>query len=93
MTEDTRRALEIIKPLADELQLSVKANDKFLYVEDIIIGISCNSTWATIMEFIGYVILTKYSEKFRRLDLKPQTRENIKRYWFTREQLEKMGEL
>lgn len=92
MSNDTERALEIIKPMADVLGgLIVKADDDFLYIEDIAIGISCNSTWATLMEFIGYVVATKYSDKFRRIDLKPKQLEQIKRYWFTRDLLAKMN--
>ena len=91
MSKDTQKAMEIIEPMADVIGLSVKADDKFLYVEDIAIGISCNSTWATLMEFIGYVLETKYDGKFRPLDLTPMQTKQIKRYWFTKDQLKKIG--
>ena len=91
MKEDTRRALEAIKPLANELKIAVDADNKFLYLDDIAIGIDCNSTWATIMEFIGYVIVKKYTRRFRNVWFDGEQEEKIKSYWFTKDQLRKMG--
>lgn len=56
MTEDTARALEIIKPLANELNIRVRADGRYLFCNGQAIGIMYNSTHATIMEFIGYLI-------------------------------------
>ena len=55
MTQYTKRAIEIITPIANELNLKVSASDRFLKVsrhneDDVYIGISCNSTYATLME-------------------------------------------
>ncbi len=80
MTNDTRRALEIIKPIADELCISVKADDRLLYVDGVGIGISCNSTWATLWEFIGYLTIM-YDYKFRQIRLTDKQLTAIKRYW------------
>ena len=84
MTNDTRRALEIIKPIADELCISVKADDRFLYVDNVGIGISGNSTWATLWEFIGYLTI-KYDNKFRQIKLTDKQLAAIKRYWADKE--------
>ena len=55
MTEDTRRALQIIEPIMQELGVEVETTDKpcCLYLDGQAIGISCNSTYATVMEAIG----------------------------------------
>lgn len=90
MTEDTKRALEIIKPIADELKLDVRADDKMLYVGDIGIGISMNSTYATIMEFVGYLYLNHYTKRFRGIKVDADTDELITRYWVNDKLLEKL---
>lgn len=91
MSTNTQRALEIIKPMANELKMAVDADDKFLYLDDIAIGISYNSTWATLMEFIGYVMVREYTQRFRGVWFADRQEEKIKRYWFTKDQLRKMG--
>lgn len=60
MTEDTKRAIEAIDPIAKELKIKVTADDSFLYCNGQAIGIGCNSAYATIKEFIGYVFATVY---------------------------------
>ena len=90
MSKDTERALEIIKPIADELNIEISADDKILYVNDMGIGISCNSTYATVMEFIGYLIAVKYDPKFRLVGLTDKQRGQIKRYWLSSAQLSKL---
>ena len=59
MTEDTRRALEIIKPIADELGITVSADENWLFCEyhGMLqpIAITFNSTYATLKMFIGYL--------------------------------------
>ena len=92
MTDDTKRALEIINPIAEALGMrEVTADNKFLYADGANIGISGNSTYATVMEFIG-VCAIRYCHKFRELNLTMKQLEAIKRYWFTPEQLERIGE-
>ena len=90
MTEDTKRALEVIAPLAKELHIQVDADNSFLYCNGQAIGIGCNSAYATIKEFIGYVFATVYKHDVfdmhgENIPLKVMQR--VKSYWFTDDQL------
>lgn len=90
MTEDTKRALEVIAPMAKELHIKVSADNSFLYCNGQAIGIGCNSAYATIKEFIGYVFATVYKHDVfdmhgENIPLKVMQR--VKSYWFTDEQL------
>ncbi len=92
MTPDTERALEIIRPIAYELNISVSADDKRLYIDDpyegeMAIGISYNSTHATLMEFIGVLVLRHARD--RQWELTPKQEERIKRYWISMDALRK----
>ena len=82
MTEDTKRALEFIKPIADELKIKVSADDDILYIDNIGVAIGCNSTYATLMEFIGYLTL-KYNSKFRFIYLSQEQIDSIKTYYYS----------
>lgn len=62
MTEDTKKALEIVKPIADFLHIEIHADNNFLFCNGQAIGITYNSTYATVYEFIGYLI-DKYCDK------------------------------
>lgn len=93
MTPDTERALKIIEPIAKALNISVSADNKFLYIDDpyegeTAIGISCNSAYATIMEFIG--VLTLRHARDRRWEVSKKQQETIKRYWISMDAVEKM---
>lgn len=91
MTKDTEKALEIIKPMAKELRITVTADDSFLYCNGQAIGIGCNSAYATIKEFIGYVFATVYKHDVFDMhgDKIPQkVLDRVKGYWFTEEQLQ-----
>lgn len=92
MTNDTIRALEIIAPMAHELHIEVSADDRFLYCNGQAIGIAANSTFSTLMEFIGYIMVKTYAKDFRVCDPIPPKyrREVIQRYWFSPEQLKKL---
>lgn len=90
MTEDTKRALEIIQPIANEFNIKVSADDRVLYLNDIGIGISCNSTWATLNEFIGYLIVTRYNNRFRNIGLSTEQLDTIKAYWINSQLLKKL---
>lgn len=84
MTDDTRLALEIVRPMAKEFGIAVDADEKLLYVKDpymgdIEIGISCNSTYATLKEFIG-VMIYRY-DRDRDLGLSKKQDDIIRRYW------------
>lgn len=95
MTQDTEKALEIIEPMAKALNIEVSADNRFLYCNDQAIGISANSTFATLMEFIGYVMVTVYQKDFRMCDKLPRKyeREVIRRYWFSREQMKVFNQM
>ena len=91
MTNDTKRALDIIKPMAKELGICVNADEKFLYIDGQAIGISMNSTYATLMEFIGYMII-EYDREHRNLDLGCYQLNKIRRYWHSAEQVRQIME-
>ena len=95
MTEDTKRALKAITPMAEQLGIRVTADDKFLYCNGQAIGIGCNSAYATIKEFIGYVFVTVYKKDVFDLHgeaLPAKVLNRIKEFWFTKQQLEKFRE-
>ena len=86
MTDDTRRALEASAPLAKELTVTVSADHNFLYCNGQAIGIGCNSTFATLMEFIGYLMVKVYAKdllQLRGVKLTSEFVSVIKRYWYT----------
>ena len=95
MTPDTERAIKIIEPIAKELNIKVSADDKRLYVDDpyfgeTAIGISGNSTYATLMEFIGVLVMRHAMDRYWELSKKQQ--ETIKRYWISMDALRKAVE-
>lgn len=95
MTSDTKRALEIITPMAKALNIKVTADDSFLYCNGQAIGIGCNSTYATIKEFIGYVFATVYKHDVFDMHgeaLPAKVLNRVREYWFTREKLDKFRE-
>jgi len=91
MTRDTERAIEIIEPLAKELNIRVRADDNYLYLNGQAIGIACNSTYATIMEFIGYLIFLWAKDKCEAVPRSMSQR--IKRYWYSDEQVEQFRKM
>ena len=85
MTKDTERALEIIKPIAEMVGVEVKADDNLLYINnDGGIGIAFNSTKATVLEFIGWLIIY-YDSHFRDLELSDKQLDRIKMFWYSQE--------
>ena len=80
MTDDTKRALEAIAPIARELHIDVEADDKFLYCDGQAIGISSNSTSATILEFVAYVMVQRYAKDFN-TSIPDSFKKRLKRYW------------
>ena len=93
MTPDTKRAINAIKPLCDALRIEIEADNKRLYMDGQAIGISSNSTWATLMEAIGYIFLECYEREFRKGTIdQRRIKDNIKRYWLTEDQV-KVGKL
>ena len=91
-TEDTKRALAVIKPLADQIGISVSADDWLLYCNGQAIGIDCNSTYATIKEFIGYAVwfLDKTDTTYR-LNIPSAVKKRIQRYWLSPDVLNRMS--
>lgn len=92
MTEDTKRAIEAIEPIAKELNIKVSADESFLYCNGQAIGIGCNSTYATIKEFIGYVFATVYKHDVFDMHgeaLPAKVLNRVREYWFTKAQLQK----
>ena len=94
MTNDTKRALEIIEPMAKELNIEVSADDRLLYCNGQAIGISCNSTYATINEFLGFAFLRMCEREYRfreSIEEAQMLQEDIRRYWVSDAVLKKMG--
>ena len=85
MTEDTKKALEIIKPIAELYGIWIDADNKYLYANSKMIGISCNSTWATVNEFVGFLAL-EYDSRFRELNLTEEQKNRIQRFWKRKEE-------
>ena len=86
MTEDTARALEVIRPLADELGVKIDADKSHLYIENTMIGIYANSTYATVMEALGYIFITQYPA-FRRMkrETLDDLRDTVNWCWFKKD--------
>lgn len=89
MTEDTRRAIQIIQPICDALGIEVDADERMLYMDGTGIGISCNSTYATMMEALGYIFLQHYPA-FRRAPIDGHLSKDIRRYWISPAALKKL---
>ena len=89
MTPDTGRALANIRPLALDLGIEVTADDNFLYCNGQPIGIGCNSTYATEVEFIGYLMIWLQENEYR-FKKSSEWKKSIQRYWFTPEQAEQI---
>lgn len=90
VTRDTKLAIEAIEPIAKELNIKVTADDSFLYCNGQAIGIECNSAYATIKEFIGYVFATVYKHDVFDMhgeNVPTKVMRRVKSYWFTDEQL------
>lgn len=83
MSNDTKRALEIIAPMANELHIQIAADQYYLYCDSQAIGIACNSTYATIMEFVGYLVFLWAAD--REIKLPKEIDKRIKRYWYSGE--------
>ena len=89
VTEDTKKAIEILNPIAKELNISIEADDNCLFMDDTAIGIACNSTYATLMEAIGWIFMTQYP-KFRKIEIPRDMEKNITRYCVRRSVLKKL---
>lgn len=95
MTEDTRRAMDAIEPIAKVLGIAISADDYFLYCNGQAIGISCNSTYATVKEFIGYVFATVYKHDVfdsHGEKIPPKVLQRVKNYWISDARLQQIKE-
>ena len=82
MTQDTEKAMEIIRPMAKELNIDVSADYHCLYCNGQAIGIACNSTFATLNEFLGYAMYWMFIKDPVRWRTMPKGLEmQIKEYW------------
>ncbi len=82
MTSDTEKAMEIIKPMAKELNIDVSADDHCLYCNGQAIGIACNSTYATLNEFLGYAMWWMFTRNHSRWAAMPDRFSYmVKKYW------------
>ena len=90
MTEDTKRALEVIKPMCEFLGISIGADKSLLYMNGQAIGIGCNSTYATVMEALGYMFLKEYPKFRYGAVIDGDIQEDIKRYWISKPALNKL---
>lgn len=81
MTNDTKRALEAIKPIAEIFGIEVSADDKYMYCNGKAIGIACNSDYATCLEFVGYAFLKVYMKNRSFVSVPLKIRDLITRYW------------
>lgn len=90
MTKDTERALNIIAPIAKEFDINVKADNDFLYCNGQAIGIACNSTYATLDEFIGYLMMDLCRREHYRYNMPEELEKRIKLFWFSEEQVKEL---
>ena len=81
MTNDTQRALQAIDPVARMLNIKVSADDRFLYCNGQKIGISGNSDYATVNEFIAYAITWIARREYRFREIPTKYMEKLTRYW------------
>ena len=81
MTNDTMKAMDIIIPMAKILLIDVKADDDWLYCNGQKIGISGNSAYATIKEFIGYAMLEISHRGDCRYNVPASLEKQIKENW------------
>lgn len=88
MTPDTEKAMQILQPICDELGFTLSADERVIIICGQKIGISCNSTYATVMEAIGFIFFREFAHGFRPHDLSGETYEAVKRYWLPKKQSE-----
>ena len=90
MTNDTERALKAIEPIAKILNIKVSADAFFLYCNGQAIGISCNSTYATVKEFLGYAMHTICRRPDCRFEMPIELSRQIRQLWCSGEKVEEV---
>ena len=89
-TEDTKQAIEILRPICNLLGITLFADAGLLYIGEDAIGIGCNSTYATVMEAVGYIFLKEFPKFRYGVVLDKDLTEDIKRYWVGKAALNKL---
>lgn len=80
MTEETKRAVAAIAPIAEVLGVNVKVYDNILYLNGQMIAIAENSQKQTVMEFLGFVFINIFCKE-KLLQIRGDAKERITRYW------------
>lgn len=88
ITPDIERAVKILLPICEELGYQIYSDGSVMTIGGQKIGVSCNSTYATVMEGLGFLFLREYRNRFRQHMLSRDTIEAIKRYWIKERQSE-----
>ena len=70
--------------------ITLSADDGLLYIGEDAIGIGCNSTYATVMEAVGYIFLKEFPKFRYGVVLDKDLTEDIKRYWVGKAALNKL---
>ena len=91
ITPDIEEAVKVLQPICKGLGFTIYADGSVMTINDQKIGVSCNSTYATVMEGIGYLFYTAYSMRFRQHKMSKSTKEAITRYWIPDRQSEGSG--
>ncbi len=91
ITPDIAEAVKALRPICEGLNIELSADGSVMNIGGQKIGVSCNSTYATVMEGIGYLFYTAYSMGFRQNKMSKSTKEAIKRYWIPDRQSEGSG--
>ena len=88
ITPDIERAVKILLPICEELGYQIYSDGSVMTIGGQKIGVSCNSTYATVMEGLGFLFLREYAEGFRHHSISQASQEAIKRYWIKKRQSE-----
>ena len=88
ITPDIERAVELLKPICEECGYTIYADGSVMTIDGQKIGVSCNSTYATLMEGLGFLFLRGYAEGFRHHSISQSSQEAITRYWLPKKQSE-----
>lgn len=90
MTEDTKAALDAIKPIADILNIKVDADRQFLFCNGQAIGISSNSTYATVKEFIGFAMQAISNRPDCHFKITNEVLDSIRRCWISEDMVKEI---
>lgn len=84
MTEDTKRAIEAISPLAKLLGIGISTGgDNWILFDGQPIAIGENSDYATAHEFLGYCIYKWADWTNKKGLISPEMDKRIRSYWIS----------